>query len=152
LLDRLKKLGIKVKLLSAFSVEKVVNSYQPQKGKKYWEENDLLLFTGGTGNPFFSTDSAAALRALELDADILLKGTKVDGIYDSDPKKNPAAKKIEKITYAEYLSKGLKVMDMTAIALCQEKKIPVRIFDFFQNSSLQLAFKGENIGSLIAEE
>jgi len=152
LLDRLQKLGVKVKALSAIGIEKIFETYQPFQAKEYFEKNDLLLLPGGTGNPYFSTDSAAALRALELQVDILLKATKVDGIYDKDPKIDKDAKKIESISYREYLSRELKVMDLSAVALCQEGNVPVRIFDFFQKDSLQLAIKGEKIGSLISGE
>ena len=114
-------------------------------------ENRVAIFAAGTGNPYFSTDTAAALRAMEVKAEIILKATKVDGIYDADPEKNPKAKKIKEITYLEVLQKGLKVMDSTAISLCMDNHLPIIVYDLKRKGNLRRIVQGEKIGTLVKE-
>ena len=125
--------------------------YSWKRAIQYLEKNIVILFVGGTGNPYFSTDSAAALRALEIKAELLLKATKVDGVYDKDPIKHPNAKKFERITYAEVIAKRLQVMDSTAIALCWENKIPIQVFNLFEHSLKSVLFN-EKLGTLVVGE
>jgi len=136
------------RIMSAIACDVMGESYSWKDALKYLEKGIVLIFVGGTGNPYFTTDSAAALRALEIEAQILLKATKVDGIYDKDPLKSSDAIKYEKITYSDVLEKNLKVMDATAIALCRENKIPIRVFNMF-DQSLKKAIFDEPIGTLV---
>ncbi len=124
-----KECGLKVAVLSALDCPKVVESYRYERIDQRLEENDVLLFVGGTGNPFFSTDTAAALRASEIHADFLLKATKVDGVYDKDPMKDPTAKRFDSLSFKQVIEKELKVMDQTAFTLCQESEIPIIVFN-----------------------
>ncbi len=139
------------RVLSSIPCELMVESYSWERALKYLDAGTVLIFVGGTGNPYFTTDSAAALRALEIQADVLLKATKVDGIYSEDPVKNPEASKFERLTYSEVLASNLKVMDAAAIALCRENKIPIRVFNMFDHS-LKSAVCSESIGTLVAGE
>jgi uridylate kinase len=113
------------------------------------EKGRVVIFGGGTGNPFFTTDSAASLRAIEIDADVILKGTRVDGIYSADPEKDPSAVKYDTITFDEVYSKGLKVMDLTAITLCNENKLPIVVFDMNKSGNLKRLISGEDVGTLV---
>lgn len=148
--DVLRGLGCKVKLLSAIACGSFVEVYCSSKAKEYLEEGFVLIFVGGTGLPFFTTDTAAALRAIEIGAEILLKATKVDGIYDKDPKKHADAVKYESISYSEILSKSLGVMDLTAAALCMENRLPILVFDIFAQDGLKRAVF-HNIGTIVKE-
>ena len=141
-------IGIESVVYSAFSCGQMVKKYSWLEASKDIK-NKIVIFVGGTGNPFFTTDSAAALRACEIGADIIYKVTKVDGIYTADPKKDPAAEKFTEISYQTYLEKKLQVMDMTAIALCEKNQIPIRVFGFFQKEALSKAIAGEKIGTLV---
>jgi uridylate kinase len=141
--------GCKVKVLSAFSCGNFVEIYCPRKADNYLKEGFCLIFAGGTGLPFFSTDTAAALRAIEIGAEILLKATKVDGVYDKDPMKDKKAKKYDHITYNEVLEKSLKVMDLTATALCMDNNLPILVFDIFESDSLKQAVFKEKIGTFV---
>lgn len=145
----LEKAGLKTSIYSAIQVDKLTKPFDSIQAKKDLEKGKIVFLAGGTGNPFFTTDSAAALRALELECDILLKATKVDGVYDSDPVKNPNAQKFTQLTYQEVLEKNLQVMDLTAISLCKENKMPLRVFNMLQPENLQKIIQGEEIGTYI---
>jgi len=140
------QIGCPSRVLSAVSCDRMVEPYTWQKALQYLEQKNVLIFVGGTGNPYFTTDSAAALRALEIQADVLMKATKVDGIYDKDPLKYPDAVRFERLTYTEVLEKQLQVMDATAIALCRENHIPIRVFS---DRSLKSAVCNEPVGTLV---
>jgi uridylate kinase len=139
------------RIMSAISCDVMAESYSWKNALKYLEQGIVLIFVGGTGNPYFTTDSAAALRALEIQAEVLLKATKVDGIYNKDPLKYPNAVKFEQLTYTQVLSSKLQVMDLTAITLCQENGIPIRVFNMFDHS-LKAAVFNESVGTLVAGE
>ncbi len=137
-------------LLTAFSTEPAGERYSKQKAINALKNGHVVILTGGTGNPFFTTDSGAALRAVEIDADILLKGTRVDGVYSADPEKYPNAIKFDKITFDEVYEKKLKIMDLTAFTLCKENNIPVYVFDMDVVGNLKKVIDGKNIGTLIS--
>lgn len=143
------KLGCDCKVLSSVDVGFFVEKFDSKLAKKYLESGSICIFVGGTGNPYFSTDSAAALRALEINADILFKATKVDGIYDKDPKRDLTAKKYEAISYDDVLRLHLNVMDATAIALCRDNHLPIRVFNVFSNDNLMSAICNLPIGTLV---
>ncbi len=149
LLNSLENRGIPAKLITAFPVSKIGEAYHQQKVMKYLKEGNIVIFTGGTSNPYFTTDSAAALRGAEIKADIIIKGTKVDGIYSDDPLKNPEAEFYAEISFNEVLEKGLKVMDLTAFTLCKEAGIPIAIYNSTIPGNLKKLLTGENIGSII---
>lgn len=142
--------GVKSAVMGSTSFGGIVETFHLGKANEYLENNTIVIFVGGTGNPYFTTDSAAALRACELDAEIMLKATKVDGVYDKDPKKYKDAKKYDKISYSKALADGLKVMDATAIALVREKNIPVFVFNLFEKESLVKAVQQKEGGTLIS--
>ena len=148
----LKKNGIKAVSLASVKCDKFIEEYTYKKGKKYLEDGYVIIFSAGTGNPYFTTDTSAVLKAIEMKAEILFKATKVNGVFDKDPKKYKDAKKIDKITYNEYLEKNLQVMDQSAISLAKENILPIRIFDFFEDGSLLKATNNEKIGSYIFKE
>ncbi|MBI3508715.1 MAG: UMP kinase [Chlamydiia bacterium] len=141
--------GLPVRVMSAFACGSFVELYSWQNAIAALENQEIVLFVGGTGQPYFTTDTAAALRAVEIDADILLKATQVDGIYTEDPKRNPKAIKFDMLTYTQVLSKQLQVMDLTAITICRENQMPIRVFDLFAEQSLQRAVANEPIGTLV---
>lgn len=145
----LEKAGLKVRVLSGLSIDPVCESMSRRKAIDYLEQGYLVIIAGGTGNPYFTTDSAAALRAIEIKADVILKGTRVDGIYTADPEKDPAAVRYEKLTFAEAYSKGLKIMDLTAFTLCRENNLPVVVFNMNEKGGLQRLIKGEMVGTLV---
>ncbi|MBF0545481.1 MAG: UMP kinase [Candidatus Riflebacteria bacterium] len=149
--DHLAKYGIKTRVFSAIEMPKICESYQIDTVKKAIEDRNVCFFAGGTGNPYFSTDTAAALRAVESGCDVLIKATKVDGVYDSDPMKNPKAKKFETISYGEVLAKNLGVMDLMAITLCQENKMPLLVISLKEDNLLK-ACSGENIGTKVVHD
>ena len=134
--SNLKKLGVESRVMTAISINRVAEPYIKNKASNHLEKNRVVIFASGTGNPFFSTDTAAVLRASEMKSDIILKGTKVDGIYDKDPIKNEDAKKISRISYSEYLNKDIKVMDATAISLAKDTNIPIFVTNIFKKNSL----------------
>ena len=142
-------LNIKSSVMSALNTDSIVEPYHWGHALRFLEEGQVVIFVGGTGNPYFTTDSAAALRALEIHAEVLLKGTKVDGIYSDDPKKNPDAIKFDQLTYSEVLAKKLNVMDATAIALCRENHIPICVFNLFDNQAMLKAVCGKTEGTLV---
>ncbi len=152
LMDRFEGMGITTNVLSARAVEEFIEPFDLKTANRYLSENHIVIFVGGTGNPFFTTDTAAALRAIQIQADVLLKGTKVDGVYDADPAKVPSAKKYETVTYSEVLSKDLRVMDATAIALCRENSIPIEVFNLTKKGTLLKVIKGEKPGTSVTQE
>lgn len=148
----LKNLGLSCKVLSALPCPQICETYQQTKALQYLLEGTILIFVGGTGLPFFTTDTSAALKACEIEAEILLKATKVDGVYDKDPLKYPDAKKFAQLTFGEALEKNVKVMDATAFALCRENNIPVYVFNLFKEKALYHALMNTSSGSLVKEE
>jgi uridylate kinase len=147
--DALEKLGVPTRVQSAITMSQVAESFIRRRAVRHLEKGRVVIFGGGTGNPFFSTDTAAALRANEIGAEVILKATKVDGIYDSDPKKNPKAKRFSQITYLDALQRQLKVMDSTAFSLCMDNKMPIIVFDFFREHNLRRVALGEKVGTLV---
>ncbi|MBJ6977969.1 MULTISPECIES: UMP kinase [unclassified Luteimonas] len=147
--DALEKLGAKVRVMSAIKINDVCEDYIRRRAVRHLEKGRITIFAAGTGNPFFTTDSGAALRAIEIGADLLLKATKVDGVYDSDPKKNPDATRFERLSYDEVLGRDLQVMDTAAFALARDSDLPLRIFDMEQPGQLLRILKGEPIGTLV---
>ncbi|MFA8300404.1 MAG: UMP kinase [Hyphomicrobiales bacterium] len=145
----LEKVGIKTVLLSGLNIDPCAESFSRRKALEAMEEGKVVIIGGGTGNPFFTTDTASALRAVEIKADVILKGTRVDGIYTDDPEKNPNATKYEKITFDEVYEKKLKVMDLTAFTLCQENNLPILVFDMNKKGNLCKVINGENIGTVV---
>ncbi len=142
---------IPTRVLSALEVRAVAEPYIRRRAIRHLEKGRVVIFGAGTGNPFFSTDTAAALRAAEIKADLIIKATKVDGIYTDDPKTNPNAEKIDEISYMEALSRGLKVMDPTALTLAKENRIPILVLNIFEENNLLRALKGERVGSLVRD-
>ena len=147
--DALEKLGAKVRVMSAIKINDVCEDYIRRRAIRHLEKGRIAIFAAGTGNPFFTTDSGAALRAIEIGADLLLKATKVDGVYDSDPKKNPDAIRFDRLSYDEVIRRDLQVMDTAAFALCRDSDLPLRIFDMEQPGQLLQILKGEPIGTLV---
>ncbi len=145
----LESLGHFTRVCSAIEVPQLAEPYIRRRALRHLEKGRIIICAGGTGNPYFTTDSAAALRALELNCDVLLKATNVDGIYDSDPKKNAAAKKFEEITYDEVMRLGLAVMDQAAFSLCKDQGLPIIVFDFREQGSLLRLLQGERMGTLV---
>jgi uridylate kinase len=148
--DALEKQGGFARVMSAIKINEVCEDYIRRRAIRHMEKGRIALFAAGTGNPFFTTDSAAALRASEIGADLLLKATKVDGIYDADPKKFPNAKRYERLTYDEVIARNLQVMDTAAFALCRDNQVPLRIYDMMQPGALMRILKGEDLGTLVA--
>jgi uridylate kinase len=147
--DSLEKLGVPTRVQSAITMAQVAETFIRRRAVRHLEKDRVVIFGGGTGNPYFSTDTAAALRANEIGAEVILKATKVDGIYDSDPKKNPQAKRFPQITYLDALQRQLKVMDSTAFSLCLDNKMPIIVFDFFKAHNLRRVVMGEKVGTLV---
>ena len=147
--DALEQLGVDVRVRAAISMQQVAEPYIRNRAVRHLEKGRVVVFGCGTGNPFFSTDTAASLRAAEIDAEIILKATMVDGVYDCDPKKNPAAKKYDTVSYYEVLNKDLGVMDSTAASLCKDNNIPILVFSIEQPENILSAVCGESIGTLL---
>ena len=145
----LEKVGIQTRLLSAIKMEQICESFIRRRAVRHLEKGRVVIFGAGTGNPYFTTDTAAALRAIEIEANVILKGTRVDGIYTADPEKDKKAKKYETITFDEVYKKGLEVMDMTAFTLCKENKLPIIVFDMNKNGNLKKVILGEKVGTLV---
>lgn len=148
--DVLKANNIKSIVLSASGVTNFCDTFSQQKAEEYLSKGYVVVFAGGTGNPFFTTDTTAALRASEIKADVILKATQVDGIYTSDPKKNPSATKYDKITYQEAIDKKLEIMDISAFLLCMENNIAIYVFDFHKKGNLQKMLSNQNIGTIVS--
>ncbi|MFI5184442.1 MAG: UMP kinase [Vicinamibacteria bacterium] len=149
--DALERAGVFTRVLSAIEMREVAEPFIRRRAIRHMEKGRVAIFAGGIGNPYFSTDTAAALRAMEVKADIILKGTKVDGIYDSDPMKNPKARRFERLRYMEVLKKGLKVMDTTAISLCMDNRLPIIVYNLRVKGNLRRIVTGEKIGTLVEE-
>jgi uridylate kinase len=147
--DALEKLGCPTRVQSAIAMAQVAEPFIRRRAVRHMEKGRVVIFGGGTGNPYFSTDTAAALRANEIGAEVILKATKVDGVYDSDPKKNPTAKRFSEISYIDALQRQLKVMDSTAFSLCMDNKMPIIVFDFFKPHNLKRVILGEKVGTLV---
>jgi uridylate kinase len=145
----LEKIGVYTRLQSAINMEQVAEPYIRRKALRHLEKGRVVIFGAGTGNPYFTTDTAGSLRAIEMKADVILKGTRVDGVYDADPEKNPNAKKFETISFQDCISKNLKVMDMTAFTLCMENKLPIIVFDMNKAGNLLKIVQGESVGTLV---
>ena len=143
--------GLITRLMSAIKMEEIAESFIRRRALRHLEKNRIVIFGAGTGNPYFTTDSAASLRAIEINADVILKGTRVDGIYEEDPKKNPNAKRYTQISFDEAYRKNLRVMDMTAFTLCQENNLPIIVFDMNTMGNLSKIIEGEPIGTLVKE-
>ena len=147
--DAMRHAGVASRVQSALNIEQVIEPYIRGKAIRYLEEGKVVIFAAGTGNPFFTTDTAAALRASEVGAEIVLKATKVDGVYTSDPKKDPAAKRYTRVSFDEAIQRDLKVMDATALALCRDQRLPVNVFSIFRAGALGRVVAGEDEGTLV---
>jgi uridylate kinase len=150
--DALERLGVFVRVMSAIRINEVCEDYIRRRAIRHMEKGRIVIFAAGTGNPFFTTDSAASLRAIEVNADIMLKATKVDGIYSADPAKVPDAERYERLTYDEALQRNLKVMDATAIVMCREHEMPLKVFNINHRGDLQRIVCGANIGTTVVKE
>ena len=149
LADTMRQEGLVARVMSAIGIEQVVEPYVRPKALQYLEEGKVVVFAAGTGNPFFTTDTAAALRGREVEANIVLKATKVDGVYTADPLKDKSAQRYAKITFDEAFVKNLKVMDATALALCRDQKLPINVFSIFKSGALKRVVMGEDEGTLV---
>ncbi|MDN5278005.1 MAG: uridylate kinase [Clostridiales bacterium] len=149
--EHLENIGVKTAVFSAVNIGEMAQTYNIDRARDLLDKGVVCLFSGGTGNPYFSTDSASALRAIENSCDVLIKGTKVDGVYDSDPEKNPQAKKFETITYSEVLERNLGVMDLVAITLCRDNKMPLKVLSLKKPGVLLKACLGEKVGTDVIE-
>jgi len=147
--EAMEREGVNTRVQSAITMQEVAEPYIRRRAMRHLEKGRVVIFAAGTGNPFFSTDTAAALRALEIGADAILKATRVDGVYDSDPEKNPNAKRFSQLTYIEVLNKGLRVMDTTAISLCMDNNIPIIVFNITKPNNIQRVLEGEDIGTIV---
>jgi len=146
----LEKVGVYTRLQSAIKMEQIAEPYIRRRAIRHLEKGRVVIFGAGTGNPYFTTDTAGSLRAIEIKADVILKGTRVDGIYSADPEKDPSAKKYDTITFAECISKNLKVMDMTAFTLCMENNLPIVVFNMNRIGNLRRVVTGEKVGTLVS--
>lgn len=152
LMDALEKIGVVTRVMSSIEMRTVAEPYIRRRAMRHLEKGRVVIFGGGTGNPYFSTDTAAALRATEIGADVVIKATKVDGIYDKDPKINPDAVRIEKLSYLEILARRINVMDSTAVTLCMENNLPILVLDLWKPGDLMRAVCGEKVGTLVDHE
>jgi len=151
LMDALERAGVYTRVMSAIEMRAIAEPYIRRRAIRHLEKGRVVIFGAGTGNPFFSTDTAAALRATEIEADVVIKATKVDGVYDSDPKKNPNAVKFDHLNYIDVINRRLEVMDSTAITHCMENKIPILVVNMWDNHALLAALKGEAVGTLVSD-
>ena len=147
--DAMRRAGLDCRVQSALNIEQVVEPYSRGKAIRYLEEGKIVVFAAGTGNPFFTTDTAAALRASEVGAEIVLKATKVDGVYTADPHKDAAARRFERLSFDEAIARNLKVMDATALTLCRDQKLPIAVFNIFRKDALRRVVLGEDEGTLV---
>ncbi len=150
--NAIEQIGIYTRLMSSIKMEEIAEPYIRRRALRHLEKGRVVIFGAGTGHPYFSTDTAASLRAVEIQADAIIKGTRVDGVYDSDPEKNPSAFKFDKISYLDILKKNLKVMDLTAVSLCQENNLPMVVFNMDKPGNLLKVVKGEQVGTVIHDE
>jgi uridylate kinase len=149
--DRLEGLGLFTRVMSAINMEQVAEPFIRRRAVRHLEKGRVVILAAGTGNPYFSTDTAAALRAVEIGAEIIIKGTKVDGVFTGDPMKDPEAKRYERLTYMDVLTQGLKVMDSTAVSLCMDNRLPILVFNFTIAGNLRRLVLGEQVGTLVGE-
>jgi uridylate kinase len=149
--DALEKMGVQTRVQSAIEMHQVAEPYIRRRAIRHLEKGRVVIFAAGTGNPYFTTDTAASLRAMEIHADVLLKATKVDGVYSDDPKKNPAATKFRTLSYIDVLKKNLKVMDSTAISLCMDNELPIVVFDLTHRGNIRRVVTGEEIGTTVGK-
>ena len=149
LADAMRQAGLNGRVQSALNIEQVVEPYIRGKAIRYLEEGKIVIFAAGTGNPFFTTDTAAALRGSEIGAEIVLKATKVDGVYTADPKKDPKAQRYHRVSFDEAIGKNLQVMDATALALCRDQKLPINVFSIFKSGALKAVVLGEDEGTMV---
>jgi len=149
--DAINKLGINCHIMSALKIDQLGEEFSALKAREYLEQNDIVIFAAGTGSPYFTTDTAASLRAIEIQADLLLKATKVDGIYDSDPMKNSSATRYDQLSFDEAISKELGVMDLTAMVLCRENKMPLCVFNMFKEGALEKIMDGDSSSGTIVK-
>jgi uridylate kinase len=147
--DVLEKVGVPTRVLSAIEMRQVAEPYIRRRATRHLEKNRVVIFAAGTGNPFFTTDTAASLRAMEIGAEVIFKATRVDGIYSADPNKDPTATRFDELTYMDVLRRGLKVMDSTAISLCMDNDLPILVFNMLDAGSILRAVGGERIGTLV---
>ena len=152
LMDAMESIGVVTRVQTAIEMHTVAEPYIRRRAIRHLEKGRVVIFGGGTGNPYFSTDTAAALRAMEIECDVMIKATKVDGVYDCDPKLNPNAKKFDRLTYIDTLNRRLEVMDSTAVSLCMENKMPILVLNLWDPDSLRKALFGESIGTLVTSE
>ena len=150
LMDGLERAGCEARLMSAVAAHQICEPFIRRRAIRHQDKGRVVILAGGTGNPFFTTDTTAALRASELHCDVVLKATNVDGVYDSDPKKNPGAKRFERLTYREVLERDLQVMDLTAITMCKDNDLPIVVFDVLTPGNLRRVVRGEAIGTLVS--
>jgi len=149
LADAMGKAGLTARVMSAIGIDQVVEPYVRPKALQYLEEGKVVVFAAGTGNPFFTTDTAAALRGAEIGAEMVLKATKVDGVYTADPKKDPSARRYSELSFDEAMAQNLGIMDATAFALCRDQKLPIKVFSIFKNGALKRVVLGEDEGTLV---
>jgi uridylate kinase len=149
--DALEKIGVHTRVLSAIEIRQVAEPYIRRRAMRHLEKGRVVIIAAGTGNPYFTTDSAAALRAMEVKAEVILKATKVDGVFSADPQKDPGARRFDEITYLQVLEKGLKVMDSTAISLCMDNSLPIIVFNLSVHGNIKRVVMGEKIGSIVKE-
>lgn len=147
--DALEKMDVQTRVMTAIEIQKIAEPYIRRKAVRHLEKGRIVIFAAGTGNPFFTTDTAAALRAMEIGADVILKATKVDGVYTADPKKDKLAKKYERLKYIDVLKKRLKVMDATAVSLCMDNNLPIVVFDLTKEGNIKRVVLGERIGTVV---
>ena len=147
--DALEKLGANCRVLTALGIDQGGDGYSAHQARRYLEQGDIVICAAGSGNPFFTTDTAASLRGVELQCDLLLKATKVDGIYDADPKKNPTAKRFDRLSFEDAIQRQLGVMDLTAMVMCRDNKLPLGVFDMFAPGALAAMVRGEIVGTLV---
>jgi uridylate kinase len=150
--NALEQQGVDTRVLTAIKMEQLAEPYIKRRATRHLEKGRVVILAGGTGNPYFTTDTAAALRAIEIEADVVIKGTKVDGVYDSDPMENPEAKRYERLSFSEVLAQGLRVMDATAISLCMENNLPILVFNLTEGNGNNLirVVRGENVGTIVS--
>lgn len=150
--DQLERHKVQTRVLTAIKMEQLAEPFIRRRAIRHLEKDRIVIFAGGTGNPYFTTDTAAALRAIEIEADAIIKGTKVDGVYDDDPKTNANAKKFDQLTYLDVVKKRLKVMDTTAVTLCMDNNLPIIVFNLTVKGNLKKLILGESIGTIVCEE
>ncbi len=150
--DALENVGVNTRVQSAIEMQEIAEPYIRRRAVRHLEKGRVVIFGAGTGNPYFTTDTAASLRAMEINADVILKATKVDGVYSADPQKDPSAEKYEKLSYIEVLQKNLQVMDATATSLCMDNSLPIVVFDLTSNGNIRKVVMGEPIGTIVTGE